>query len=293
MYTRAFLSLAIGLIGFDAVAASPCKPLTSKLTASIISSASLTSTAVSTSVESLVTDISTSAESSATNTLTSNAAETTTTDFTPLITTSADTTTVYTTGTSAATTDVITTAPDTTTAETMTTTSEAPVTITTFAVLAGSGPASGAKLKSDNTFGTPLYFASSVTFPAQHYNLDTATGHLMAGTMSVCASFQHSDQTKAYITACSNDNLNSGVVFLTCQASSVDGASLQCSVPVLNCVQLGGGQQNCAATTESLTKFSIEGDVRMLYIVSDDFTGINQTPVDLVVGEAHVAAPTP
>ncbi|KAF4495955.1 hypothetical protein FAGAP_7889, partial [Fusarium agapanthi] len=80
MYTRAFLSLAVGLIG---VAASPCKPLTS---ASVVSSTTLTSSVaeptVSTSVESAVTETSTSAEFLVTDTLTSNAVDSTVTDLT-------------------------------------------------------------------------------------------------------------------------------------------------------------------------------------------------------------------
>lgn len=99
--------------------------------------------------------------------------------------------------------------------------------------------------------------------------------------------------TKAYITACTsdNENLNNGVVYLTCQVPA-EGSALQCSVPVLSCVQQGGGVQTCAATTDTLSQFSMEGDDGLVYIVGDGFTGINQTPVDLVVDQAAVAAPT-
>ncbi|KAF5976392.1 hypothetical protein FBULB1_6951 [Fusarium bulbicola] len=278
MYTRAFLSLAVGLIG---VAASPCKPLTS---ASIASS-----------VESAVTETSTSAESLVTDTLTSTAVDSTVTDLTTTAT-SADSTTLFTTETSAATTDFSSTgtSADTTTADATTTTSDAPPVITTFAVVAGSGPSANNLLKSDNNFGTPLYFGSSVTFPAQHYNIDAATGQIKAGAMSLCAWFTHSEMTYAYITACNsnNENLTLGVVYLTCQAPT-EGSALQCSVPVLSCTQLGGGVQSCAATTDRLSHFTMQGDTGLLNIVADGFTGINQTPVDLVVDEAGAAAPTP
>ncbi|KAF5577869.1 hypothetical protein FPCIR_11852 [Fusarium pseudocircinatum] len=295
MYTRAFLSLAIGLIG---VAASPCKPLTS---ASIVSSTALTSSVaeptVSTSVESAVTETSTSAESLMTDTLASTAVDSTVTDLTTtaLTATSADSTTLFTSETSAATTDFSSTetAADTTTADATTTTSDAPPVITNFAIVAGSGPSAN-KLKSDNSFGTPLYFGSSVTFPAQHYNIDAATGQIKAGAMSLCAWFTHSVTNYAYITACNsdNENLSLGVVYLTCQAPT-EGSALQCSVPVLSCTQLGGGVQNCAATTDRLSHFTMQGDTGLLNIVADGFTGINQTPVDLVVDQAAVAAPTP
>ncbi|KAF5240402.1 hypothetical protein FANTH_9662 [Fusarium anthophilum] len=293
MYTRALLSLAIGLIG---VAASPCKPLTS---ASIVSSTTLTSSVaeptVSTSVESAVTETSTSAESLVTDTLTSTAVDSTVTDLTTTAT-SADSTTLFTTETSAATTDFSSTetSADTTTADATTTTSDAPPVITTFAVVAGSGPSANNLLKSDNNFGTPLYFGSSVTFSAQHYNIDAATGQIKAGAMSLCAWFTHSEMTYAYITACNsnNENLNLGVVYLTCQAPT-EGSALQCSVPVLSCTQLGGGVQSCAATTDRLSHFTMQGDTGLLNIVADGFTGINQTPVDLVVDQAGVAAPTP
>ncbi|KAM0074875.1 hypothetical protein ACKRZS_013115 [Fusarium odoratissimum] len=284
MYTRAFLPLAVGLVG---VAASPCKPLTS---ASIVTSATLTSSVaeptVSTSVESAVTETSTSAESLVTVSLTSTTA---------LTTTSADSTTLFTIETSAATTDFSSTetSADTTTADATTTTSDAPAEITTFSIIAGSGPAADNNLRSDNNFGTPLYFGSRVTLPAQHYNIDAATGQIKAGTKSICAWFHNSDTTKAYITACTsdNENPNKGVVFLNCQVPT-EGSALQCSVPVLSCIQQGGGEQTCAATTDTLSHFSMEGDDRMVYIVSDGFTGINQTPVDLVIDQAAVAAPT-
>lgn len=81
-------------------------------------------------------------------------------------------------------------------------------------------------------------------------------------------------------------------MFLTCQVPT-EGSALQCSVPVLSCIQQGGGEQTCAATTDTLSHFSMEGDVGMVYIVGDGFTGINQTPVDLIVDQAAVAAPTP
>ncbi|ENH64043.1 hypothetical protein FoTM2_011869 [Fusarium oxysporum f. sp. vasinfectum] len=282
MYTRAFLSLAVGLVG---VAASPCKPLTS---ASIVTSATVTSSVaeptVSTSVKSAET--STSAESLVTVSLTSTTA---------LTTTSADSTTLFTTETSAATTDFSSTetSADTTTADATTTTSDAPAEITTFSIIAGSGPAADNNLRSDNNFGTPLYFGSRVTLPAQHYNIDAATGQIKAGTKSICAWFQNSDTTKAYITACTsdNENPNKGVVFLNCQVPT-EGSALQCSVPVLSCIQQGGGEQTCAATTDTLSHFSMEGDDRMVYIVGDGFTGINHTPVDLVIDQAAVAAPT-
>jgi hypothetical protein len=270
---------------------------------SVVSSATLTSSVaeptVSTSVESVVTETSTSAESLVTETLTSTAADSTTTDLTStlaLTATSADSTTLFTTETSAATTDFTSTetSADTTTADATTTTSDAPAETTTFSIIAGAGPAANNPLKSDNLFGTPLYLSSSTTLPAQHYYLDIATGQLKSGTMSICAWFQHSDMTKAYITACSSENedINKGVVYLNCQVPT-EGSALQCSVPVLNCVQLGGGVQNCAATTDTLSHFSMEGDVKMVYIVADGFTGINQTPVDLIVDQAAVAAPTP
>ncbi|KAF5549062.1 hypothetical protein FMEXI_4404 [Fusarium mexicanum] len=296
MYTRAFLSLAVGLIG---VAASPCKPLTS---ASIVSSTALTSSVaeptVSTSVESGVTETSTSAESLVTDTLTSTAVDSTVTYLTTtaLTATSADSTTLFTTETSAATTDFSSTetSADTTTADATTTTTDAPPVITTFAVVAGSGPSANNLLKSDNNFGTPLYFGSSVTFPGQHYNIDAATGQIKAGAMSLCAWFTHSVMNYAYITACNsdNENLTLGVVYLTCQAPT-EGSALQCSVPVLSCTQLGGGVQSCAATTDRLSHFTMQGDTGLLNIVADGFTGINQTPVDLVVDQAGVAAPTP
>ncbi|KAF4950765.1 hypothetical protein FGADI_7961 [Fusarium gaditjirri] len=296
MYSRAFLSLAVGLIG---VAASPCKPVTS---ASAVSSTTLTSsiaeTTVSTSVISAVTETSTSAESLVTDTVTSTAVDSTT-DLTTTLTltaTSADSTTLFTTETSAATTDFSSTETlsDTTTADATTTTSDAPPEITTFSIIAGSGPAANRNLKSDNLFGTPIYFGSGVTLPAQHYNIDAATGQIKSGTKSVCAWFQHSDTTKAYITACTSgdENPNKGVVFLTCQPAT-EGSALQCSVPVLSCIQQGGGEQSCAVTTDSLSHFSMEGDVGMVYIAGEGFTGINQTPVDLVVDQAAVAAPTP
>ncbi|KAF5693124.1 hypothetical protein FDENT_2266 [Fusarium denticulatum] len=292
MYTRALLSLAIGLVG---VAASPCKPLTS---ASIVSSATLASSVVeptlSTSGESAVTETSTSAESLVTDTLTSTAVDSTVTDLTTTALT-ADSTTLFTTETSAVTTDFSSaeTSADTTTADATTTTSDAPPVITTFAIVAGSGPSAN-KLKSDNGFGTPLYFGSSVTFPAQHYNIDAATGQIKAGAMSLCAWFTHSEMSYAYITACNsdNENLNLGVVYLTCEAPT-EGSALQCSVPVLSCTQLGGGVQSCAATTDRLSHFTMQGDTGLLNIVADGFTGINQTPVDLVVDQAEVATPTP
>ncbi|KAF5555920.1 hypothetical protein FPHYL_8104 [Fusarium phyllophilum] len=290
MYTRALLSLAVGLIG---VAASPCKPVTS---ASVGTFATLTSSVVeptvSSSVDSAVTETSTSVESLVTDDLTSTTADLTTTALTAP---SADSTTLFTTETSAATTrfSSIETTADTTSADATTTTSDAPPEITTFAIIAGSGPAANRNLKSDNLFGTPLYLGSGVTLPAQHYNIDAATGQIKSGAKSICAWFNNSDMTKAYITACTsdNENPNKGVVFLTCQVAT-EASALQCSVPVLSCIQQGGGEQTCAATTDTLSHFSMEGDVGMVYIVGDGFTGINQTPVDLIVDEAAVAAPT-
>ncbi|VZI02149.1 unnamed protein product [Fusarium fujikuroi] len=254
MYTCTLFSLAIGLIG---AAASPCKPLTS--------------------VESIVTETSTSAESLVTDTATSTAADSTTIDLSTtlaLTATSADSTTLFTTETSAATTEFSSTetTADTTTADTTTTTSDAPPVITTFAIIAGAGPAANRNLKSDNLSGGLLYLGSGITLPAQHYNIDAATGQIKSGTKSLCATFQHSDTTKAYIGPCTsdNENPNKGVVFLTCQ-----------------------DLQTCAATTDTLRHFSMEGDVGMVYIVGDGFTGINQTPVDLIVDQAAVVAPTP
>ncbi|KAF5614560.1 hypothetical protein F25303_14084 [Fusarium sp. NRRL 25303] len=293
MYTRAFLSLAIGLIG---AAASPCKPLTS---ASALSSATLTSSVAKPTVSSSIAETSTSAESLVTDTATSTAADSTTIDLSTtlaLTATSTDSTTLFTTETSAATTEFSSaeTAADTTTADATTTTSDAPPVITTFAIIAGSGPAANRNLRSDNSFGTPIYFGSGVTLPAQHYNIDAATGQIKSGTKSICAWFNNSDMTKAYITACTSDNedVSKGVVYLTCQAGT-EGSALQCSVPVLSCVQQGRGVQTCSATSGTLSHFSMEGDVGMVYIVGDGFTGINQTPVDLVVDQAAVAAPTP
>ncbi|KAF5568999.1 hypothetical protein FPANT_13991 [Fusarium pseudoanthophilum] len=291
MYTRALLSLAVGLVG---VAASPCKPLTST---SVVTSATLTSsvveTTVSTSVESAVTETSTSAESLVTDTLTSTTAELT---ITALTTTSADSTTLFTTETSAVTTDFssVETTADTTTADATTTTSDAPPVITTFAIIAGSGPAANRNLKSDNLIGGLLYLGSGITLPAQHYNFDATTGQIKSGAVSLCATFQNSDTTKAYLSPCTsaNENPNKGVVFLDCQVPT-EGSALQCSVPVLSCIQQGGGQQTCATTTDTLSHFSMQGDVGMVYIVGDGFTGINQTPVDLIVDQAEVAAPTP
>ncbi|KAI1016134.1 hypothetical protein LB504_009252 [Fusarium proliferatum] len=293
MYTRAFLSLAIGLIG---AAASPCKPLTS---ASALSSATLTSSVAEPTVSSSVAETSTSAESLVTDTATSTAADSTTIDLSAtlgLTATSVDSTTLFTTETSAATTEFSSTetTADTTTADATTTTSDAPPVITTFAIIAGAGPAANRNLRSDNSFGTPIYFGSGVTLPAQHYNIDAATGQIKSGTKSICAWFNNSDMTKAYITACTSDNedVSKGVVYLTCQAGT-EGSALQCSVPVLSCVQQGRGVQTCSATSGTLSHFSMEGDVGMVYIVGDGFTGINQTPVDLVVDQAAVAAPTP
>ncbi|KAI1043505.1 hypothetical protein LB505_010139 [Fusarium chuoi] len=297
MYTCAFLSLAISLIG---AAASPCKPLTS---ASALSSATLTPSVaehtVSSSVESIVTETSTSAESLVTDTATSTAADSTTTEFSTtlaLTATAVDSSTLFTTETSAATTEFSSTetTADATTADATTTTSDAPPVITTFAIIAGSGPAANRNLKSDNNFGTPIYFGSGVTLPAQHYNIDAATGQIKSGTKSICAWFNNSDMTQAYITACTSDDedVSKGIVYLTCQAGT-EGSALQCSVPVLSCVQQGRGVQTCAATSGTLSHFSMEGDVGMVYIVGDGFTGINQTPVDLVVDQAAVAAPTP
>ncbi|SCO50676.1 uncharacterized protein FFNC_13252 [Fusarium fujikuroi] len=297
MYTCTLFSLAIGLIG---AAASPCKPLTS---ASALSSATLTSSVaeptVSSSVESIVTETSTSAESLVTDTATSTAADSTTIDLSTtlaLTATSADSTTLFTTETSAATTEFSSTetTADTTTADATTTTSDAPPVITTFAIIAGAGPAANRNLKSDNLSGGLLYLGSGITLPAQHYNIDAATGQIKSGTKSLCATFQHSDTTKAYIGPCTsdNENPNKGVVFLTCQVPT-EGSALQCSVPVLSCIQQGGGEQTCAATTDTLSHFSMEGDVGMVYIVGDGFTGINQTPVDLIVDQAAVVAPTP
>ncbi|KAF5542080.1 hypothetical protein FNAPI_10063 [Fusarium napiforme] len=297
MYTRALLSLAVGLVG---VAASPCKPLTS---ASVVTSATLTSTivepTVSTSVESALTETSTSAESLVTDTATSTAADSTTIDLSTtlaLTTTSADSTTLFTTETSAATTDFSSTetTADTTTADATTTTSDAPPVITTFAIIAGSGPAANRNLKSDNLIGGLLYLGSGITLPAQHYNFDATTGQIKSGSVSLCATFQNSDTTKAYLSPCTsaNENPNKGVVFLDCQVPT-EGSALQCSVPVLSCIQQGGGQQTCATTTDTLSHFSMAGDVGMVYIVGDGFTGVNQTPVDLIVDQAEVAAPTP
>ncbi|KAM0547797.1 hypothetical protein ACHAPJ_010258 [Fusarium lateritium] len=298
MYRHACFCLAVGLIGLDAVAAGPCKPLTS---ASVISSATLTSSVteltVSSSVGSAVTETSSSIESLMTETLSSTVVEATSTDLTStlsLMTTSADLTTLSTTESFAATTDFSTTLTSSeTTTEASTTTSNAPAETTTFFIVAGPGSAAGARLKSDNRFGTPLYLGERVTFPSQHHYLDTATGHLKAGDMSVCAYFTHGDQTNAYLTACSSEDISGGVVSLTCELDLAEGVALQCSVPVLQCEQLGRGVQNCATTTESLSKFSMLGDDRLVYIVSDDFTGINQTPVDLVINEADVPAPAP
>ncbi|RBQ81405.1 hypothetical protein FVER53590_11720 [Fusarium verticillioides] len=295
MRTCAFLSLAIGLIG---AAASPCKPLTS---ASVVTSATLTSSVVeptvSTSVESAVTETSTSTESLVTDTATT-AADSTTADLTTtaLTATSADSTTLFTTETSAATTDFSSTetTADTTTADATTTTSDAPPVITTFAIIAGSGPAANRNLKSDNLVGGLLYLGSGITLPAQHYNFDATTGQIKSGSVSLCATFQNSDTTKAYLSPCTsaNENPNKGVVFLDCQVPA-EGSALQCSVPVLSCVRQGGGVQTCDATTSTLSHFSMEGDVGMVYIVGDGFTGVNQTPVDLIVDQAEVAAPTP
>ncbi|KAF5983478.1 hypothetical protein FCOIX_3209 [Fusarium coicis] len=298
MYACAFLSLAIGFIG---AAASPCKPLTS---ASVVTSASLTSSVVeptvSTSVESAVAETSTSVKSLITDTATSTAAGSTSIDLSTtlaLTATSADSTTLFTAETSAATTDFSSTetTADTTTADATTTTSDAPPVITTFAIIAGSGPAANRNLKSDNLVGGLLYLGAGITLPAKHYNFDATTGQIKSDSVSLCATFQNSDTTKAYLSPCTSadENPNKGVVFLDCQVPA-EGSALQCSVPVLSCVQQGGGVQTCAATTSTLSQFSMEGDVGMVYIVGDGFTGVNQTPVDLIVDQAEeVAAPTP
>ncbi|EWG53248.1 hypothetical protein FVEG_11720 [Fusarium verticillioides 7600] len=287
MRTCAFLSLAIGLIG---AAASPCKPLTSVVTSATLTSSVVVPT-VSTSVESAVTETSTSTESLVTDTATTAADSTT-----ALTATSADSTTLFTTETSAAITDFSSTetTADTTTADATTTTSDAPPVITTFAIIAGSGPAANRNLKSDNLVGGLLYLGSGITLPAQHYNFDATTGQIKSGTVSLCATFQNSDADKAYLSPCNsaNEDLSKGVVFLTCQGPT-EGSALQCSVPRVRCVQLGGGVQTCAATTATLSHFSMEGDVGMVYIVGDGFTGVNQTPVDLIIDQAEVAAPTP
>ncbi|KAG5746893.1 hypothetical protein H9Q72_010092 [Fusarium xylarioides] len=215
MYTCALLSLAVGLVG---VAASLCKPVT---LASAVSSATLTlsvaEATVSTSIESAVTETSTSVESLVTDTLTSTTADLTTTALTA---TSADSTTLFTTETSAAITDFSSTetTADTTTADATTTTSDAPPEITTFAIIAGTGPAANRNLKSDNLIGGLLYLGSGITLPAQHYNINAATGQIKSGTTSLCATFQNSDTTKAYLSPCTsvNENPNKGVVFLTC-----------------------------------------------------------------------------
>ncbi|KAI1019089.1 hypothetical protein LB503_009176 [Fusarium chuoi] len=273
--------------------------LIKRCTASALSSVTLTSSVAESTVSSSIDETSTSAESLVTDTATSTAADSTTIDSSAtlaLTTTSVDSTTLFTTETSAATTEFSSTetTADTTTADATTTTSDAPPVITTFAIIAGSGPAANRNLKSDNNFGTPIYFGSGVTLPAQHYNIDAATGQIKSGTKSICAWFNNSDMTQAYITACTSDDedVSKGIVYLTCQAGN-EGSALRCSVPVLSCVQQGRGVQTCAATSGTLSHFSMEGDVGMVYIVGDGFTGINQTPVDLVVDQAAVAAPTP
>ncbi|PNP73918.1 hypothetical protein FNYG_12744 [Fusarium nygamai] len=117
------------------------------------------------SVESAVTETSTSAESLVTDTLTSTTVDLTATALTA-------------------------TSADTTTADATTTTSDAPPEITTFAIIAGSGPAANCNLKSDNLIGSVLYLGPGITLLAQHYNIDATTGQIKSVTVSLCATFQ-------------------------------------------------------------------------------------------------------
>ncbi|KAF5641752.1 uncharacterized protein FTJAE_4011 [Fusarium tjaetaba] len=287
----ASFSLAVGL-----VAASPCKPPSSKvISSSVTADVSSTIIEFASSTETDVAETSTSAESSVAET--STATGSTSTDYTEVSvsTTFVEPTSTATTSdaaTSIDTTTALTTeasSVETTTAVATTTTSEAVP--TGFFLAAGDGPALGDKVKSNGDSFTPMVFGDrgSTSIPVR-FLVDEMTGELQQDGVTVCAFYQVG-LPYAKITRCETDSIYYGSVPLTCASFGGPGTSVRCSAVKLDCQTTGpGSSQACTRSqdTDWDTFYIASSDDYVWYLSSATLQNDFMTRVEVFVDHAPV-----